>query len=52
MTKNFSQKTSKINLLTFVDVIKGLSAPTLHAQYFDEYLKLIKEKKVKELLGD
>ncbi len=35
-------QSSEIHLLTFVDVIKGLSSPTLHSQYFDEYLKLSK----------
>lgn len=33
---------NQVKLLTFVDVITGLSSPTLHSQYFDEYVKLSK----------
>jgi len=34
--------THAIKLLTFAGFIKGLSAPTLESQYFDEYVKLSK----------
>ncbi|MGI0021321.1 MAG: glycosyltransferase family 4 protein [Nitrososphaeraceae archaeon] len=34
--------TCAIKLLTFAGFIKGLSAPTLESQYFDEYVKLSK----------